>query len=66
MNIYEAIVVAGIENCWIRRKGWCEGHARSAAICCRKSPIWSDVRRRTKHGSKNRRKSNGKINTERE
>lgn len=27
MNIYEAIVVAGIENCWIRRKGWCEGHA---------------------------------------
>lgn len=27
MNIYEAIVVAGIESCWIRRKGWCEGHA---------------------------------------
>lgn len=27
MNIYEAIVVAGIENYWIRRKSWCEGHA---------------------------------------
>ena len=27
MNIHEAIVVAGIESCWIRRKGWCEGHA---------------------------------------
>lgn len=27
MNIYEAIVVAGIENCQIRRSGWCEGYA---------------------------------------
>lgn len=27
MNIYEAIVVAGIESRCIRRKGWCEGHA---------------------------------------
>ena len=27
MNIYEAIVVAGIENCQIRRRGWCEGYA---------------------------------------
>ena len=27
MNIYEAIVVADIKGRWIRRKGWCEGHA---------------------------------------
>ena len=27
MNIYEAAVVSDIKGWWIRRKGWCEGHA---------------------------------------
>lgn len=59
MNIYEAAVVAEVINKgrWIRRE-------RSAATCCRRSQIWSDVHRHMKHGSQNRRKSNGKIYNE--